>query len=336
MNLKEKLIEITRPYFDEQTDYFTLTNATKAYYSLLEELSEKNLNTVQGRSNLGFDNGVALGTNWAAMCINDMLRTKQFIRGIDKAIVEKKKKKKKINFLYAGTGPYAALLLPIILRQNDCEINYTFLEINPLSLELLNKTLEKLELNNKNITALKEDASTYIIKSTNHPDIIVSETMQNALAKEQQVSIFINLMSQVSKKTIFIPEKINLYIGLKKPNKQNEINSTNFKIIDEVFSVSKSSKYFQKLLNQKLKTLSFPVKKTFIKKEEIDNNNMMVLLTDIVVFNDVKISFNESGLTTPLYIQPLEPEKIREIEIETEYKIYKNPRLDYKIKINHI
>ena len=65
------------------------------------------------------------------------------------------------------------------------------------------------------IKLLNEDATKYQI-TEDTPDIIISETMQNALPKEQQVSIFLNLMRQVKFDSIFIPEKIELFIGLKK------------------------------------------------------------------------------------------------------------------------
>ena len=204
MNLKNEIIEITSTYFDEEIDYLKLSETTRAYSDILKSMVGKSLDSTDSRNDINFNNGKALGTFWAAECINDIIRTRQFIKGIDSAIKDAMKTKGSLNILYAGTGPYAALLLPSLLRNQDANINYTFLEINPISFEILKSIILKLDLSNWKIKTYMEDASTYKLDPKNPPDIIISETMQNALAKEQQVPIFLNLMSQCDSKTIFI------------------------------------------------------------------------------------------------------------------------------------
>ena len=50
--------------------------------------------------------------------------------------------------------------------------------------KILQNTISKLGLDTYNITFVNEDATQYLIDTNDVPDIIISETMQNALAKE--------------------------------------------------------------------------------------------------------------------------------------------------------
>ena len=207
MDIKKDLIRITSEYLEDTLDYEKLLKTSKEYKNVLNTLSNESLDNEKGRNDIHFNNGKALGSVWAALCIDDLVRTRQFIRGIHKAIEEKKAKKEIIHILYAGTGPFATLILPFILRYSKSEIKYTLLEINPLSFNVLQSVISKLDLEEHDIKFVNDDATKYKFDNGT-PDIIVSETMQNSLDKEQQVSIFYNLMSQGNTDTLFIPENI--------------------------------------------------------------------------------------------------------------------------------
>ena len=137
MELQKEIIRITSEYFNDHLDYQKLSIASKEYKNLLNGVCGQNMDVENGRNDIDLDNGKALGTFWAALCIDDMIRTRQFIRGINKAIQEKINQQKPLHVLYAGTGPFATLILPFILRYPKEDIKYTLLEINPLSFEIL-------------------------------------------------------------------------------------------------------------------------------------------------------------------------------------------------------
>ncbi|REE82872.1 hypothetical protein BX611_0147 [Lutibacter oceani] len=291
------------------------------------------MDTEKGRNDIEFENGKALGTYWAALCLDGLLRTRQFIRGINEAIKEKTNNKKPIHILYAGTGPFATLILPFIFRYSKQDIKYTFLEINPFSFKLLKNVILKLGLEEYNISLINSDATKYQVDSKNEPDIIISETMQNALAKEQQVPIFLNLMRQVKNETIFIPEKINLFIGLKKAEiPLEEIQSKDYKKEMKVFEVSKESMFPSNNLNKATATeVSFTKKQTIIRNEKLKGFNQIVIITEIQVYKNEKIEINESGLTTPLFIKDIPNDLKSSISIDTQYIISSEPKLEYKI-----
>jgi hypothetical protein len=60
--------------------------------------------------------GLAIDTRSAALCIFDMMRTRKFLLGIRDAIDEKLRidPGQPVTILYAGTGPFATLLTPLI------------------------------------------------------------------------------------------------------------------------------------------------------------------------------------------------------------------------------
>lgn len=337
MDIKKEIIRITSEYFEDNLDYQKLSIASREYKSLLNEICEQNMDVENGRNDIGFDNGKALGTFWAALCLDDMIRTRQFVRGINKAIKEKINTKNPLHILYAGTGPFATLILPFILRYSKQEIKYTFLEINPLSFEIVHDVISKLGLKDYNIKLVNEDATKYQIDFKNKPDIIISETMQNALAKEQQVSIFLNLMNQVNYDAIFIPEKIELFIGLKKagiPAEETQIK--HYQKEKKIFDVSKEAMFPSNSTESKInREILFDKKQTRIDEKKLRGFSQLLLLTDIQVYKDEKIGINESSLTTPKLIKDIPDNFKGSITINTQYKISSHPELEYEITLSN-
>ncbi|WP_343329532.1 hypothetical protein [Polaribacter staleyi] len=335
MNLQKEIIRVTSEYFEDNLDYIKLSSSSKEYKSIMDGICGYNMDVEEGRNDIEFDNGKSLGTFWAASCMDDLLRTRKFIRGINEAIKEKLNAKKPIHILYAGTGPFATLILPFIFRYPKEDIKYTFLEINPFSFKILQNVILKLGLNEYDITLVNDDATKYQVDAKNELDIIISETMQNALAKEQQVPIFLNLMRQVTNDCIFIPEKIELYIGLKKAGIPiDKIHVKHFRKEMKVFDVSKESMF---PLNQSKKNttkeVSFIKKQTIIGNEKLKEFDQLVIITEIQVYKNEKIGINESGLTTPIYIKDIPNNLNGPIIIDTQYKISSEPKLEYKITL---
>ncbi|WP_428742239.1 hypothetical protein [Tenacibaculum sp.] len=326
MDFKQELQRITSIYFEDTFDYEALSIASKEYKELLLSLSNENIILENFQDSIHLENGIAIGTLWAASCIDDFARTKKFIKGIDIAIQEKIHQEKTLHILYAGTGPFATLLLPIIIKYLKPNIQYTLLEINPISFKILEKVIQKLGLNTVNITLVNDDATKYKIPNHLTPNLIISETMLRALDKEQQVSIYYNLMSQVSSNTIFIPEKIALYIGLKTGEKH-------FKKLNNVFEVCKKTMNSTDwTLDKASNKLTFTKNQTIIDRKELSNANQIVVITEITVYRDIKIKVNESGLTTPKYIKAISSNNNNEdIIIDSQYIIDTDPKLSLQL-----
>jgi hypothetical protein len=146
MKERNLLKQITAVFLEKKTDYQKLSAAVKDYKKLLITLAELEDNDA-ARENIHFENGKALGTTWAAMCIDDLMRTRQFVQGIYKAVqFLKQQKEAPVHILYAGCGPFAALILPLLTRFSQKDIQCTLLEINPLSYAAVKKVISKLGL----------------------------------------------------------------------------------------------------------------------------------------------------------------------------------------------
>lgn len=334
MHEQKDLIRITEEFLADAIDYPKLRKAAEEYKTFLYQLSSCDLDNETGRSDMQLSSGKALGTFWAALCIDDFIRTRQFIRGIDQAIREKLQNNDSIHVLYAGSGPFATLLLPLILRHPRERVKYTLLDINPFSLEILNRLIARLELREYKLEVICADATQYRLPNDT-PDIIVSETMQNALAKEQQVPIFIQLMRQAKPDTVFIPEKIELSVGLRKGGDLLELPfHERYKKVDTVFEVSKEALHF--VLQSKETApgeIIFPENSLTLEKHTLKDYSQTVLLTEIKVFRNERINLNESGLTTPLIINNI-PENINQsITVLSQYQISTEPKLDYQIVV---
>lgn len=328
---QKELIRITSEYFEDEIDFVKLLERSKAYKKFLNKLSGQDLDTDTGRGNIQFDNGKAIGTFWAAFCIDDFIRTRNFIRGIDKAIKQKLNEKESIQILYAGTGPFATLLLPLILRHSKQRITYKFLEINPLTIDVLQKVISNLELEEYDIECIHADATKYQI-GEEKPDIIVSETMQNALANEQQVPVFLNLMNQVSSDTIFIPEKIEIFVGLFKIENSSTTVFNKYHKENKIFEVSKEALLSEYLMYHKNRErIFFPKEETIITNQQLKEFNQLIFITEIQVFKDEIIKINDSGLTTPLLVENISCNFKEVLTINTQYKIGEVPKLDFEI-----
>lgn len=330
MNFKKELLHITSQFFEETSDY---SSTLKEYKQLLFRISNEDINNVEHRNNVQLENGVAIGTLWAANCLDDLVRTYKFIRGIEVAIQEKIYQKDSLHILYAGTGPFASLILPFILKYADWNITYTLLEVNPLSFEVLKSTIKKLGLETNNINFINQDATKYQFPKNFSPDIIVSETMQRALDSEQQVSVFYNLMSQSNSDTVFIPEKITLAIGTSSSeNIKPDIQQKYYREHDKVFEVSKEAMNSNDWLFEKTSNkLSFTKKHTVLKEKELSTASEIVVMTEITIYKNEELIINESGLTIPKYIKDVSNNKKESLTIKSQYVIGVNPKLDLKI-----
>ena len=87
--------------------------------------------------------GVAINPQAAAFCIKDYTRTVIFIRGVHAAIatLQARLPQQPIRILYAGCGPFATLLLPLLTRFKATELDITLLDIHQRSLNSVGKLL---------------------------------------------------------------------------------------------------------------------------------------------------------------------------------------------------
>ena len=160
------------------------------------------------------ESGLAINPNAAAQCILDYQRSTVFIRGIYAAIKAARIRRPNtaIKILYAGCGPYASLLLPLLTQFEADELAVQLLDIHPASLDSVSSLVTYFGLSEHNIQYQQGDACEYQHHGALH--LIIAEVMQKALEQEPQFAVTANLASQLDSQGIFIPEKIDVELCL--------------------------------------------------------------------------------------------------------------------------
>ena len=159
------------------------------------------------------DGGIALSSQHALDCLQDPLRTIRFIKATHQAILEcfNRFPNEQIELVYAGCGPAASIIVPLLCLFVPSQLSITLLDINKTSIDAVNATIDALGAQDFFRGILLEDAIKY-----QHPEhlplhMVLSETMDKALTKEPQVSITQNLAPQIHEHGIFIPEAITIF-----------------------------------------------------------------------------------------------------------------------------
>ncbi len=167
------------------------------------------------QADLLLSSGIALSTKNAADCIRDYKRTASFIKGVYKALLSALKTfpDTRLNILYAGCGPFAPLILPLLPLFKPEQLSVTLIDINECSIETIKEIVAELEYEPYIANITVADATQYKYSKLKNLHLVITETMFQALTREPQVAITRNLAPQLTKGGILIPEEIKLSWG---------------------------------------------------------------------------------------------------------------------------
>lgn len=210
INYKDELTYYTKVLLDKNANYGELKSASDSLYDLYKSASNLQEDDENVRKAVYLEYGKAIDTLEAGMCVKEFMRTKCFVLGIYEGILEAKKRfpNQTINILYSGTGPFAALILPLTTVFGPEEIQVTMLEINENTLALLKNTLTAFDVWEYVDDIILTDAVKYSTNKKKPIHMLITETMQRAFVKEPHVSIVLNLIDQVEENGILIPESV--------------------------------------------------------------------------------------------------------------------------------
>ncbi|MDB2615365.1 hypothetical protein N9Z13_00460 [Luminiphilus sp.] len=160
--------------------------------------------------------GVAISPEAAAHCVSDTQRTVVFIRAAFAAITAAKQRfaNSPIEVLYAGCGPFATLLLPLLTKFNPGELVVHLLDIHQRSLDCVALLIGHFDLQEHRISYIQDDACHY--QHSSNPHVIITETMQKSLEQEPQFAVTAKLAPQLHARGIFIPQRIEVALCLAK------------------------------------------------------------------------------------------------------------------------
>lgn len=181
---------------------------------LLFELAGIDAGDETQRKHIRTAGGQAIGTFLAAACVKEIRRTQRFCRGLFRSVAAAVASRpgRPVHVIYAGTGPFAALAIPTMRQFPPEEVQFTLLEVNPGSLERLRRVIRALELEPYVRRVELRDATTWRVPDE-AVDVVISETMNQALQREPQAGIMLNLRRQLGDSVVFIPEAVEVRLA---------------------------------------------------------------------------------------------------------------------------
>jgi hypothetical protein len=293
-----ELKKITDSLLSPTLSYLDIRNNCIALSDLFCSVTQFNENTAANKKHLVSHTGEAVSPVTAMRCVTDMMRTKQFLCGINEAIELKLKEKKDapVVVFYAGTGPFATLLTPLTTRYTPAQLQLVLLEINPISINYLQLLINTLGISEYVKGLIEADATAYIIPAMYQPDILVSETMKEALKKEPQVNIVANLIPQCADECFLIPEEIKVTASL----------IGNLSISSKPELALKTLLTLNAAFGRALKTnpTAIPIinNGVVVTFDTIEPHQQIILDTAIKVFQHYQLGFRASSLTIPVLL----------------------------------
>jgi hypothetical protein len=213
-NYLHQLRRITGELLSPELYYLKVRHACLDLFTFFTDSTGLDLNDKKNQEHIPTQAGLAVSPYAAAYCVQDFMRTRIFLLGIKEAIDTKLKENpgKPVKILYAGTGPFATLAVPLMAIYGPSDLQFVLMDINPISIKYLQGLIQRLQLQPWIINVVQADATSYTIPDGDKPDIVLSETMKPGLHKEPQVSVVSNLISQCDENTILIPENIKIEV----------------------------------------------------------------------------------------------------------------------------
>ncbi len=340
MDAPERLRIIAETLIDPVVRYPDLTEAINGLYSLFETITGLDVEDQRNRQPMMLSGGKAIGPAWAGLCVKEILRTKKFVRGLYLAVqsVRKIPSAKPVRVLYAGAGPFATLVLPLTSLFSSDEIKLTLLEINPLSIACLEKVVRAFGIGGYIEGMSTTDALTYSMDRNRPYHIVLTETMQNALQKEPQVGITLNLAAQMQPQAILIPERIVIDAALMDPRKNVErMMGTNsgegyYVSLGKIFEVSRETmSSAQRIGCGGHKTMEFPEVEIEIPQAIQSSYSTLCLFTRIHVFEKEILDYWECSLTLPKTIVDFRRNRERMTRIGFKYAIDQVPGFRWRV-----
>jgi len=305
------------------TDYLNLTAALKQLHQIFARFTGIRAGDITDKD-IDLPSGKAVSAIKAAHCLMEIDRTRKFLRGIHQAICQflDERPNQTVNILYAGCGPYATLLTPLTTFFTEQQVRFTMLDVNAESLDAVHLLYSELGMLDYVVDFVCTDATRYQIPEDVKFDMVISETMLNALRKEPQLAIMNNLIPQLNPQAIFIPENITVEAILTRW--EEEYN--HFTVPDyepkriKAGLVYSTSREFQ---------LPRPV---VLQVPASETHNRLDLFTEITVFGKEVLTTYNCSLTMPLAVCKLENQK-EDLAVTFEYVMSDKPGFTHKLRL---
>jgi hypothetical protein len=295
----EQLRDISRVLLNEETAPDDLTLACRDLWEMLCRVAGQEA-VLQAVGDSRLSNGLALSPAGAAACVQDSLRTAMFVRGLYAAVAEARRRFPGtcIEVVYAGSGPFATLVLPVMAVSSPEDVRFTLIDIHAESIGCVGTILSHFGFTSFVRRTVVGDATEY-----EHPrelplHIVLSETLQQALAVEPQVAVTRQLAPQLTAGGFLIPQEVTVDLVLEDPEVLIGAERQSPRVpVGRVLTLDKSAGELSEsggLIS--LGELTVPA---------ASERAVPAYVTEIVVFRTLRLTERDSGLTLPLPISTL-------------------------------
>lgn len=212
--MRARIIDSTLRLIDENATHDVLLESARSLQSTLIEASASNsLVRDASAAESILPSGAAISAENAARCVSEYLRTAMFLRGVRSALSELRRRGVSApRILYAGCGPFATLVLPVLLLPGMQGARVTLLDIHSDCLLSAVRAFDSLGISDCLLAAIECDATRWV--PDGQYDLLVTETMSRALSREPQVSIEAHLAPCLKEGGMIVPERITLTASL--------------------------------------------------------------------------------------------------------------------------
>ena len=326
---------------DPIDEYFTLEKSLEEIHGVYSEITGITAFTDDRFKETRLTYGKAVSPTVAANCLFDLLRTKRFVQGIYSAVVHLKRKfgGEALRILYAGSGPYAALVTPLCFLFEEDVFSCTALDIHKESTEALEKVVAALSLE-KYFGDIKTcDAFSYRAPAREKPHLIVSEVLQMGLRNEPQVALTHHLVPALRDGGVFVPKEIrlDLFHSKKTPDGRSPIVTD-----DGVTHMPRRDKVFlgniltlnAKTVNEQLAANAYPHLRfkplRVAVPERRHPDDTLEIQTTLEISDGIFLTEGQSSLTVPVTQTDLRGFSDNTI-FEFEYKLSDKPGTEFRV-----
>jgi len=330
----ERLREVTLKIVSRERPLHSLIAETGKLAGLLVERSDFHIEAGRdiASGETRTDNGLAISPTMAALCLREPVRTAAFIRGAAQAIRDKcSVTDRPLRVLYAGCGPYAPLVIPLMSLFPSRMAQYTLLDLHARSLESSRAIVHALGFSGHVSGYVHEDACSYSIPDHQKPDIIISETMNACLDKEPLVAIACRLLDQAPD-AVILPSRVGIDACLMDVSKEFRLLESDHVgelpkprrdrvFLGRVFELNAENARSWASMNVD----RLPANRIFI-PSPLEERYQAMLLTRVQVYGKIELRDYDSSISCPRPVRGAMPIRGGEV-LQFYYRLAQEPAL---------
>ncbi|KAA1156471.1 hypothetical protein EU508_20520 [Pseudoalteromonas fuliginea] len=189
-----------------------------AYEQAMKVLGQAQLHEAEMTTQYINQHGLVMSVLNCTTTIKDVHRNTCFYKGLFELINDLLQRDSQINIVYPACGPFAPLLLPILLYMDQKKIispdkvRISLVDIQLGAVKSLKLLVNKLQLNDYIDGIYEADAA--LFKGDKAFDIFIAEAFQHGFSKEAHLSICKNFASQLSHHGVMLPCKVMVNAAL--------------------------------------------------------------------------------------------------------------------------